>query len=332
MNRKIVVAPRRRARGNWSAIGHSEPQVSSGMSFARHFAADPAGPVIELRGRDVAGVPSQCGFIVHNVKTTPHRTSTSHGREQIDGVPRILVLGKVRSILDAFSQRAPELTMAELVARTGLPTSTCIRLVRNLEYDGLLEGSGNRYRIGLAIVRWASLALAGRSLVGLATSTIEWLRDETGESAQLCVREQKLGVVVAVANSHHSVVRQLRVGEVHYLHAGSVGKTFLAFDPAALELIRGGKLEAFTPRTVTNRAALTRELEEIRQRGYAVSIEERNSGAAGVTAPIFDDTGSQAGSVGVTGPINRMTPEGIEKHIRAVLEASKRITQQLGHV
>ncbi len=162
-------------------------------------------------------------------------TLSTDGREQVDGVPRLLVLAKARSILDAFSARTPELTIADFVSRTGLPTSTCVRIVRNLTYDGMLERSGDRYRIGLAIVRWASLALMGRSLVELSTAALEQLRDETGESAQLCVREGQLAVAVAVANSHHSVVRQLRLGEVHVLHAGSMGKTFLAFDPRRVE-------------------------------------------------------------------------------------------------
>jgi DNA-binding IclR family transcriptional regulator len=241
------------------------------------------------------------------------------------------VLAKARNILDAFSSRSPELTISELVSRTGLPTSTCVRIVRNLAFDGLLERTGDRYRIGLAIVRWASLALAGRSLVETSASTLEWLRDETGESAQLCVREDRFAVVVAAVNSHHSVVRQLKVGEVNYLHAGSTGKVFLAFDPEARQLIRTGRLEAFTANTVTDRAQLLKEVDAIHERGYSLSFEERNSGAAGVTAPIFDATGSLAGSIGVTGPINRMTPETIEGHIKAVLEASRRITQQLGH-
>jgi DNA-binding IclR family transcriptional regulator len=257
------------------------------------------------------------------MNNTPGITRNADGREQIEGVPRLLVLAKAWNVLDAFSARTPELTVSELASRAGLPMSTCVRIVRNLAYDGILDRVGDRYRIGLSIVRWASLALAGRSLVDIASDTLEWLRDETGESAQLCVREGRFAVVVAVANSHHSVMRQLRVGEVNYLHAGSAGKVFLAFDPSAWDAIRSTRFESFTPNTPATRAELTHAVDAIRENGYAVSIGERNEGAAGVTAPIFDAAGRLVGV--------RMSPDTIDSHVQSVVEASRRITQQLGH-
>jgi len=251
-------------------------------------------------------------------------------REQLAGVPRLLVLAKMRSILDAFSPVEPELTMSELASRTHLPTSTAARFVRNLVHDGLLERDGDRYRIGLAVVRWAGLALRGRGLVDVAGPTLNWLRDETEESVQLCVREGRFAVVVGVAASFHPVARQMRVGEVNYLHAGSTGKIFLAYDPGAFEALGSGPLEAFTDTTPTELAELERAAEQVREQGYSVTAQERNAGAIGVSAPVFDVAGRLAGSVGISGPTTRMTPDTIDRHVALVVEAGRRLTALLG--
>ena len=251
-------------------------------------------------------------------------------REQLEGVPRLLVLAKMRAILDAFTSMKPELTMPEISALTGFPASTTTRFVKNLVHDGLLERSGDRYRIGLAVVRWAGLALRGRDLVDVAGPVLTWLRDETGESVQLCVRDGRFAVVVGVAPSFHLVARQIRIGEVNHLHAGSAGKVFLAFDPGAFEAVRGRTLEAFTERTTTDPAALRRAAEEVRGQGYAVTSEERNEGAAGISAPVFDASGALAGSVGISGPTTRMRSEALAQQIAAVVEAGQRLTAVLG--
>jgi len=271
-----------------------------------------------------------------NESSSPHAYGSVRGsidgRERVEGVPRLLVLAKAWSVLDAFSDGRPELSMADLVSRTGLPPSTCVRLVRNLAHDGVLERNGERYRIGLAIVRWAGRALRGRSLVEVAGPMLEWLRDRTGESALLCVRDGRFVVVVASASSTQEILRQVRLGEVLPLHAGSIGKTFLAFDPDAWEALRGVKLRLFTERTVTSRSALHEHVEEVRRRGYAISSEERNNGAAGVTAPVLDAQGRQVGSIGITGPVSRLTAETLERFAPLVMGASRRITRQLAQL
>ncbi len=265
-----------------------------------------------------------------NVQAEGGSEKRTADREQLDGVPRLLVLAKMRSILDAFTPVRPELTASEISALTGLPASTTTRFVRNLLHDGLLEKSDDRYRIGLAVVRWAGVALHGRDLVDIAAPVLGRLREETGESVQLCVREGRFAVVVAAASSFHSVARQIRVGEVNYLHAGSTGMVFLAFDPGAFAALGDGPLEVFTGRTVTDRAVLRETAERVREQGYALTSEERNDGAVGISAPVFDAAGRFAGSVGISGPTSRMLPDTHERYVRLVVEAGRRLTALLG--
>lgn len=252
-------------------------------------------------------------------------------REHVDGVPRLLVLGKATRILDAFSVREPELSVAELASRADLPPTTCLRLVRNLASDGLLERVGDRYRIGLAVIRWASSALESRSLVRLSGSTLDRLRDESGESALLCVRDGSSVVLVGLANSRQSVARTLHIGEVSPLHAGSTGKVFLAFDREAYYSLPSSKnLIALTENTIVDRDRLETEIAAIRRAGYASSLEEKNLGAAGITAPIFDQSSKMVAAVGLTGPMTRMGKSFISRYAGAVKQAATEISAALG--
>lgn len=253
-------------------------------------------------------------------------------REQVDGVPRLLVLAKVRRILDAFTTEQPELTVAQLAVRADLPVSTCVRFVRNLTHDGLLERTADeRYRIGFAIIRWSGIALQSRDIIDVARPVLDWLRDESGESAMLCVRDGTVAVLVALANSRHSVTRQLRVGGLHALHAGSIGKIFAAFDPEVEDAITAQPLERFTERTIVDHDKLRAELETIRSRGYTSSSGERTPGASGVAAPVFDERAKLAASVGLTGPSSRMDDSSILRCIPLVVTAANRISSSLGY-
>jgi IclR family transcriptional regulator, acetate operon repressor len=257
---------------------------------------------------------------------------SAQAREYVDGVPRLLVLGKAMRILDAFTVREPELSVAELTSRTGLPSTTCFRLVRNLASDGLLERNGDRYRIGLAVIRWASSALEGRDLLVTSRPTLDWLRDESGESSLLCVRDGASVVLLALANSRHSVARHLNIGEVSPLHAGSTGKVFLAFDPEAYAALPSDRpLEAVTARTITDRRKLEGEMASIRSAGFASSIEEKNIGAVGITAPVFDIRRRMVAAVGLTGPAGRMGADVIGRYSEAVRKAASEISAALGY-
>lgn len=76
--------------------------------------------------------------------------------EQGSGTSPLLVLHKVAEILDCFSVAEPEPTLQQIIRQTGLPSSTCQRLVQNMVREGFLDRDGDQYRIGIGMVRWAA--------------------------------------------------------------------------------------------------------------------------------------------------------------------------------
>ncbi len=247
------------------------------------------------------------------------------------GMPPILVLQKIRQILECFTIERPEMSLQEIIKATGLPSSTCQRLVHNLVREGFLDRDADIYRIGLGLVRWAAPGTFGLDMVRLTRPSLQHLRDSTGETACLYVRDGAFRTVVALAETHHVVTRLFMVGMVMALHAGSAGKVFMAYDPTARSAAVGHGLSRQTARTVVDIDLLDQQLAEIRDRGFSASFEERDLGAASVSAPVFGVTGELVAVLGIGAPTQRLTPAVVPELVPAVVEAAADASRRLGY-
>lgn len=243
----------------------------------------------------------------------------------------ILVLGKARRILDCFSPERPELTFGEVRRATGYPASTCLRILNSLREYGFLEREDDRYRVGLKMLTWAAAAASGLDITRRAGPVLRQLRDLTGETAIVYVPRGDVRVCVGLEETHHSVRRLVNLGQVMPLYAGSGGKVILAYDPHLADRVLAGELQPYTAHTLVDRRAWDEELRRIRRQGYAVSYEERDDGAASLSAPVFDDAGRVAGALGIVGPSQRFRPEHVEQWVRPVVAAAAELSRQLGY-
>ena len=243
----------------------------------------------------------------------------------------LLVLRKISQILGSFTVEQPEMSLQQITRATDLPASTCQRLVQNLVREGFLDRVGDRYRIGIGLVQWAAPGTFGLDLVQLTRPTLQQLRDETGETACLYVRDGAFRTVIALAESRHPVIRLFVVGMVMPLHAGSAGKVFLAWDPTARHDAVQQGLRRFTPHTVVDIDVLTGQLADIRQAGFAASFEERDSGAASISAPVFGLNGELVAAIGIGAPTQRLGPGDVERIAPAVVGAAAEASARLGH-
>jgi len=255
----------------------------------------------------------------------------ANGRERPLGPP-ILVLRKAWRVLDAFSPERPTLEFQEIRAATGLPSTTCLRLVRNLVSEGVLAQTGDRYRLGLTILRWAAAARAGISLIDVVAPLLDELRDETGETAGLFVREGGSRVCIALAETRHAVARRLWVGHALPLHVGSPGKVLLAYAGEAAGASGRGRLVASTERTITDPAQLEAELGRIRERSYATSFGEWELEVSGIAAPVFAGERRCVGAVAISAPAQRLGPDDEARVAPMVVRAALDASMQLAYL
>jgi DNA-binding IclR family transcriptional regulator len=255
----------------------------------------------------------------------------SMAREPGGASAPLLVLSKVSDILDCFSLEEPEPTLQQIVRSTGLPASTCQRLVQNMVREGFLDRDGDQYRIGIRLVRWSAPGTIGLDIVRTVRPILHRLRDETGETACLYVRDGVHRTVVAVADTRHVVMRPFHVGQVMPIHAGAPGKIFLAFDPEARAALQSQELTRFTPATPVTWAALDEQAAQAREQGFFAAFGERNVDVGSISAPVFDHTGELAAVLGLGFPLQRVHPDDVARLGPAVALAAREASEAMGH-
>jgi DNA-binding IclR family transcriptional regulator len=205
-------------------------------------------------------------------------------------------------------------TLAELVSRTGLPRATAHRLAVALEGHRLVrrtpEGS---WAPGPAL---AELNRGSTDLGELAGRHLVALRDASGESAQFYVRDGAHRVCVAAAERTSGLRDTVPVGARLPMTAGSAAHALLAFTPAD-EVTRLLPSASFTARTLL----------DVRRRGWAHSVAEREPGVASLSAPVRDASGAVLGAVSISGPVERLGRRPSPEIVGAVLDAAAAISR-----
>ncbi|CAN5722981.1 IclR family transcriptional regulator NdgR [soil metagenome] len=207
------------------------------------------------------------------------------------------VLDKAAVLLAALE--AEPLTLGALTEATGLTRATTHRLAVALEAHGLVRRHvGGRFALGLRLVALGRAAADALPLADAARPALEWLRDTTGESVQLYIREGDGRICVDALESPHGLRTIVAVGATLPLDRGSAGKV-LRGDPATT------------------------------RRGWADSVGEREAGVASVSAVVRDGSEVVA-AVSVSGPIERTTRRPGRRYAAAVTEAAHRIEVAAG--
>jgi DNA-binding IclR family transcriptional regulator len=213
------------------------------------------------------------------------------------------------NILFLFSADRPALTVKDIARGIGVPLPTAYRLVKALAEKGLLERDRPtaEYRLGLTFLDFAAIVHRHLDLASLARPLVKKLASASGETAQFTLRRAEHGVCVVVEESLSTLRVAPEPGRTLPLHAGASVQAILAFLPEQEQArILAQTRERFTPRTLTDRAALQRRLRTIRRQGYAVSRAEAYPGALGIAAPVLDSAGRVVGSLAISGPAARM--------------------------
>ncbi|MDQ0736488.1 IclR family transcriptional regulator [Arthrobacter agilis] len=242
----------------------------------------------------------------------------------------LLVLGKITAILDAFSLSRPTLTLGEIREATSMPTSTVQRLVTNLVAQGLLDREEDAFRIGMKLAYWAAPATRGVPMVDLFMPLLKELRDRTGETACFFQAEQTYRVCVAMAETHHALRREMHVGKILPLHAGSPGQVLLAWNADLLERTLAAPLATLTENTLTDPADLLAAVEQTRRNGFSITVGQRDDAASGLSAPVFDSVGGLVGAVLISGPTLRMPYAVCEGWVEELLSVAERMTRLYG--
>jgi len=236
-------------------------------------------------------------------------------------------------ILGCFDNDHPERGISEIAQAVDLHKATAHRIVTTLVNYGYLERAddGQKYRLGLELTNLGFKVIHRMDLRREALPYMKQLIQTWDETCDLCVFDRGTVLYIEVLRGTRALTVAAAVGQRLPAHATASGKLFLAhLPPNELDANLGQPLAAYTKKTITSPDELHKELEVIRNQGYAIDTEGYEVGVCAVAAPIFNRQGHVIAALGGPSPVSRMTPERVQEIAAAFKEAAQAISRRMG--
>lgn len=246
----------------------------------------------------------------------------------------IAAVERAAEVLSLFADgNHASLGVTEISKELDLSKAVVHRILTSFRSKGFIEldETTRRYSLGPAVLALGYAYLDQIDIRALAHPTLQALSDESRETATLSIRSDWTRVYLEQVTPPREVKMTVEIGKPFPLHAGSSGKAFLAFLEADEQerYLAQPELSALTPQTIIDRTELRKRLDEIAERGYAVSFGERQPGAVSIAAPILDRDSKPQAVVSVCGPADRMA-EKLDLASGMLLEATGELSRRLG--
>ncbi len=236
-----------------------------------------------------------------------HASQSAREAEPKSADGGVIAVTRALQIMEAFRIGERQLPLAELSRRTGLHNTTVLRLARTLALsDFMVQNEDGQWRLGPAAGWLGARYQAGFDINNVVEPILRTLSQDTRESASFYVREGHERVCMSRVEGMQSVRHHVRIGMRLPLTLGAPGRVILAFsgEPGAV-------------------------YEEIRRRGYHISMGEREEQVSSVAAPVFGLNWRLLGSMCISGPTSRLDQEKLEAFAQAVMDAANRLSYAL---
>ncbi|TCU72660.1 IclR family transcriptional regulator [Bradyrhizobium sp. R2.2-H] len=240
---------------------------------------------------------------------------------------------RVLDLFELLAHAGREMSHSEIADTLQIPKSSLSQLLKNLIARGYVEVTvgGRGYRLGEALLRLAQGVGRMRDLATLSEAFLAELTSKTGESSALNLLRGDEAEVVATVLGPHRLVTHMRLGDLAPLYATSGGKAILAHLPSDFqkEYFARVQFERATPKTIHSVKVLRQEIEKIRAKGFAYSLEEWTPGIVGIGVPVLDPAGEPLGAINVAIPASRFDSEVQRKAEHALIQTRDDLLRQL---
>jgi DNA-binding IclR family transcriptional regulator len=219
----------------------------------------------------------------------------------------VIAVSRALQVMEAFRIGERHLTLAELSRRTGLHNSTVLRLARTLAHSGyMVQREEGEWRLGPAAGWLGARYQGGFDINNVVQPLLRSVSEQAQESTSFYVREGEERACIARVEGPQSVRHHVRIGVRLPLNLGAPGRVILAFSGEPGEVY-----------------------EDIRRRGYHISMGERETQVSSVAAPVFGLNWRLLGSMCISGPTSRLTEKVLKAHAQTVMDAANRLSYAL---
>jgi len=247
----------------------------------------------------------------------------------------IKVLDKSLSVLELLLQQGSAMNMIELSEKLGLYPSNIHRILDTLKYRGYVEQDPHtqKYQLGLKVLELGMAKFRQMDMIREATPYLKDLVNQCNETVHLGVLEGEEVLYLAKEESYQTIRMISYVGKRAPLHCTSLGKVLLAYLSAEeRKKILGEKvLPRLTENTITDKRELEKELDKVKEQGFALDREENEKDVRCVAVPIRNYQGEVIAALSISSPIFRLDKNRQNDLKKALIETSKKISKRLGY-
>ena len=241
---------------------------------------------------------------------------------------------KALSVLECFDLRNPSLTLDELSEKTTFSKPTVFRIISSLEKFGYIKRVSQdgqlKFQLGMAFLEKSQIVYSHFDIRELAKQEMLLLRNESGLSVQLAIRDGNEAVYIEQFESLTTFRVFPQVGRRVPLYAGACPKTLLAFIPEEEQkaILDSYTYTSFTPNTKIDSCMISTELKKIKEYGYAISKGELHKGTIAISVPIFDINKRVIAALSVIGDDRKVDSQKQQYLIASLKESANKIQKK----
>jgi len=243
-------------------------------------------------------------------------------------------VSRALDIITLVSLKKGGLGVTEIANQIDINKSSVYRILSTLVQYGYIEQDNEtgKYKLGYKFLDISSKLLESIDLRAEARVYLQELENETNEVIHLVVYDQGEVVYIEKLDGNETLRMHSKVGKRAPMHCTSVGKAILAHLPSSivLDILDRKGLPMHTDKTITNKEDFLSELITVRQKGFALDLEENEYGITCIAVPIFDHMSHVIAAISISGPTIRMTEERLNELQSRLQHIGKQISERLG--
>jgi IclR family pca regulon transcriptional regulator len=227
-------------------------------------------------------------------------------------------------VIEAFDASRPRLTLSDVAKLTGITRAAARRYLLTLTKLNYADFDGRYFSLSPRILRLGYAYLSSASLSARVQPFLEQISEATGESSSAAILDGDDIVYIARSATRRIMSIGLGVGSRLPAYCTSLGRAILAYQPedmieAYLQRVR---LEARTPKTITDKTEFRAVLEATRAQGYALVNEELEFGLRSIAVPVLQKNGQVTIALNLSAQAGRVSADEMRERFLPSLSAA----------
>jgi IclR family transcriptional regulator, pca regulon regulatory protein len=227
-------------------------------------------------------------------------------------------------VIEAFDASRPRLTLSDVAKLTGITRAAARRYLLTLTRLNYADFDGRYFTLSPRILRLGYAYLSSASLSARVQPFLEQISEGTGESSSAAILDGDDIVYIARSATRRIMSIGLGVGSRLPAYCTSLGRAILAYQPEeAIEAyLRRVRMEARTPKTVTDKTEFRAVLEATRAQGYALVNEELEFGLRSIAVPVIQKSGQVTIALNLSAQAGRVSADEMRERFLPSLSAA----------